>query len=77
MMSRLNCALAIAICLLPLPAVADDVSDALQAAVDAYAAGNLGQTAASLTLASQALAASRAPFWRRFCPRLQKVGRGQ
>ena len=42
-----------------LPLRADDVSDALQAAVDAYAAGDLGKTAASLTLATQALGAQQ------------------
>lgn len=38
-----------------LPLAADEVSDALQAATDAYAAGDLGKTAASLTMATQAL----------------------
>lgn len=42
-----------------LPLRADDVSDALQAAVDAYAAGDLGKTASSLTLATQALGAQQ------------------
>lgn len=38
-----------------LPLQADEVSDALQAAVDAYASGDLGKTASSITLATQAL----------------------
>ncbi len=40
-----------------LSARADEVSDAIQAAADAYAAGDLGKTAASLTLATQGLGA--------------------
>ena len=47
--------LAIAALTAPLPLHADEVSDALQAAVDAYASGNLGATASSLTMAKQAL----------------------
>lgn len=54
---RMSRALAIAAApfFIALPAHADDVSDALQAAVDAYASGDLGKTAASQTMATQAL----------------------
>lgn len=38
-----------------LPAAADDVSDALHAALDAYDAGNLAKTGESITLAMQGL----------------------
>lgn len=41
------------------PAHADDVSDALQAALDAYKSGNLGKTSESMTLATQALGAQQ------------------
>ena len=41
------------------PAYADDVSDALQAALDAYKSGNLGKTSESMTLATQALGAQQ------------------
>lgn len=41
---------------LALPLHADEVSDALQAAIDAYAAGDIGKTTTSITLATQALA---------------------
>ena len=38
---------------------ADEVTDALQAATDAYAAGDLGKTAQSLTMATQAMSAQQ------------------
>ena len=40
---------------LGLPAHADEVSDALQAALDAYASGNLAKVSESMTMATQAL----------------------
>lgn len=43
--------------LLASPVQADEVSDALQAAVDAYAAGDLAGTSTALTMAGQAMAA--------------------
>jgi len=49
---RLTLALFLA---LPLTAHADEVSDALQAAVDAYAAGDLAKTSENMTFARQAL----------------------
>ena len=42
---------------LAVPVRADAVSDALQAALDAYNSGNLAKTSESLTMASQAMAA--------------------
>ena len=57
-MPRLLTVLSLLVCA-ALPLRADDVSDVLQAAVDAYAAGDLGKTAASLTLATQALGAQQ------------------
>lgn len=45
---------------LALPAVADDISDALQRAVDAYAAGDLAKTSEELTFANQQLVALKA-----------------
>lgn len=47
---------AVAVAALAAPAVGDEVSDALQAASEAYAAGDLGKTGAELALAGQALA---------------------
>lgn len=41
------------------PVHADEVSDALQAAVDAYASGDLSQTSSALTMATQAIAAQQ------------------
>lgn len=41
--------------LLAAPVQADEVSDALQAAVDAYAAGDLAGTSAAMTMAGQAI----------------------
>lgn len=41
------------------PVRADDVSDALQAALDAYTAGNLAKTSESLTLAVQGISAKQ------------------
>lgn len=45
--------------LLATPLQADDVSDALQAAVDAYAAGDLAGTSTAMTMAGQAIAAQQ------------------
>ncbi len=42
---------------LTVPAHADEVSDALQAAVDAYAAGDLAKTSEEMTMATQAIGA--------------------
>ncbi|MEO8242044.1 MAG: hypothetical protein ABI832_06995 [bacterium] len=44
---------------LAVPARADEVSDALQAAIDAYAAGDLGKTGEEMTMATQALGAQQ------------------
>lgn len=51
-----RCAIALPFVMaLAVPVRADEVSDALQAAVDAYAAGDLGKVSASMTLATKAL----------------------
>lgn len=47
------------VALLAGPLRADDVTDALQAAMDAYAAGDLAGTSVAMTMAGQAIAAQQ------------------
>lgn len=50
------------------PVFADEVADALQAATDAYTAGDLGKTGAALTMATQALGKQQSDLLAAFLP---------
>ena len=58
----------VVVALLATPLQADDVSDALQAAVDAYAAGDLAGTNAAMTMAGQAISARQSALLEALLP---------